>query len=103
MTKIATVAMNCKFDKQYNLDKYLKYIEEAAAQNVELIVFPELSLQGFPPSMLEVDPGHALYQYKEAECVPEGPTTRLLMEKAKEHDMYICWGMTERDAERSVS
>ncbi len=67
---------------------------------MELIVFPELSLQGFPPSMLEVDPGHALYQYKEAECVPEGPTTRLLMEKAKEHDMYICWGMTERDAER---
>lgn len=100
MTKIAAVAMNVKYDKSKNVENYLKYIDEAAAQNVDLILFPELSLQGFPPSMLEVDPAHAIYQHREAELVPEGPTTQLLIQKAKEHNMYIAWGMTERDHDK---
>ena len=82
------------------MSKYLQFIEKAAQQKADLIVFPELSLQGFPPSMLEVDPDHALYQHREAELVPEGPTTQLLIQKAKEHNMYIAWGMTERDHDK---
>ncbi|MCI6640793.1 MAG: carbon-nitrogen hydrolase family protein [Pygmaiobacter massiliensis] len=82
------------------MSKYLQFIEKAAQQKADLIVFPELSLQGFPPSMLEVDPAHALYQHREAELVPEGPTTQLLIQKAKEHNMYIAWGMTERDHDK---
>jgi NAD+ synthase (glutamine-hydrolysing) len=34
-------------DVQCNLDKHLSYIEQAAAQGVELLVFPELSLTGY--------------------------------------------------------
>jgi NAD+ synthase (glutamine-hydrolysing) len=34
-------------DVQANLDKHLQFIEQAAAQGVELIVFPELSLTGY--------------------------------------------------------
>lgn len=96
MTKVAVVAMHCKFDKAYNMEEFLHYIEEAAAQGVELILFPEVALQMFPPSMAEVDPEAGLYQQREAELVPEGPSTQTLIAKAKEHNMYIA-GMAERD------
>jgi len=33
---------------QANLDKHLEYIERARAEGVELLVFPETSLTGFP-------------------------------------------------------
>ena len=36
------------FDKQGSLKKALSYIEEAASNNVELIVFPELFIPGYP-------------------------------------------------------
>jgi len=32
---------------QANLDKHLQFIEQAEAQGVELVVFPELSLTGY--------------------------------------------------------
>lgn len=100
MAKVAVVAMNCKFDKAYNMEKFLHYIEEAAEQGVELILFPEVALQMFPPSMAEVDPEAGLYQQREAELIPEGPSTQTLIAKAKEHNMYIAWGMAERDPKR---
>ncbi len=34
-------------DLEANLDKHLEYIEQARAQGVELLVFPELSLSGY--------------------------------------------------------
>jgi predicted amidohydrolase len=34
-------------DVHANLDKHLAYVEQAAAENVELLVFPELSLTGY--------------------------------------------------------
>jgi predicted amidohydrolase len=100
MIKIATVAMNSVFDKKANLAKYEHFIAKAAAQHAKLLVLPELSLQGFPPSMLVFDPEHNLYQHREAELVPEGSSTQLLIRKAVEHNMYICWGMFEQSHER---
>ncbi len=34
-------------DVRHNLEKHLAYIEQAASQNVDLLVFPELSLTGY--------------------------------------------------------
>lgn len=34
-------------DVRANLDKHLAYVDQAAAENVELLVFPELSLTGY--------------------------------------------------------
>lgn len=34
-------------DVRFNLDKHLAYVEQAAEQGVELLVFPELSLTGY--------------------------------------------------------
>jgi len=100
MIKIASVAMQSVLDKKANLGKYLRFIDDAAKQKVNLIVFPELSLQGLYPSMGSIDPDHSLYHHACAEPVPEGETTQLLIKKAQEYDMYICWGMIERDPER---
>lgn len=95
MIKIATTALNIRCDKEANLKKFLHYIEEAARQKADLVVFPELGLQGIPSSMLTYSPDECEYQQNAAELVPEGETTQLMIGKAKEHNLYICWGMTE--------
>ena len=48
MAKMAVVTMSSTVDKQANLAKFTRFIEEAAAQDVKVIVFPELSLNGLP-------------------------------------------------------
>ncbi len=50
--KIALVqAEPVMFDKAASLEKALKYIDEAATQNPDLIVFPELFIPGYPVGM----------------------------------------------------
>lgn len=45
---IGLVQMKTKLgDVQANLEKHLAYVEQAAAQGVQLVVFPELSLTGY--------------------------------------------------------
>lgn len=100
MAKIATVAMPVVHDKESNLKKYMEYIDRAAAQGADLIVFPELSLQGFAPSMAATDKQSGMYQHETAEVIPEGESCRRLIDKAKEKNMYICWGMAEQDKDR---
>ena len=39
------------FDKATGLEKVLRYIDEAAAQEPDLIVFPELFIPGYPIGM----------------------------------------------------
>ena len=99
MTKLATTSFTAVLNKEENLKKYFHYIEAAAAEGAKLIVLPEQSLQGYLPTLEEVSEETRAYQLENAELVPEGPSTQLLIEKAKQHDMYIVWGMTERDAD----
>lgn len=37
MIKMATTAINCVFDKKKNLEKYIKYIDEASAVPSQLL------------------------------------------------------------------
>ena len=39
------------FNKSASLEKALQYIDEAASQNSDLIVFPELFIPGYPVGM----------------------------------------------------
>lgn len=97
---IATTCMNVVFDKKKNLEKYFRFIDEAAAKGADLIVFPEQSLQGYLFNMVSFKLETMEYQHANAELVPEGESTQLLIEKAKEKNIYIVWGMTERDKDR---
>lgn len=98
VTKLSTTSFQVVYSVEENLKRYLSFIEEAAAQGTKLIVFPEQSLQGYLPDLAEVTPEARAYQLEHAELVPEGKSTQLLIEQAQKHDMYIVWGMTEKDA-----
>lgn len=103
--KFAAVCMNCVYDKKKNLAKYLKYIDEAADNGADLILFPEQSLQGYLKSLTAMDvsgnmeTNEFLYQYNNAEAVPEGDSVQVMISKAKQRSVYVCFGMTEKDSE----
>jgi predicted amidohydrolase len=87
--------MNVVHDKEENLAKYMQYIDEAAAQGVRLIVFPEQSLQGYLYGLDHSFTAEELdYHYRNAEPIP-GESTNKLVEKAREKSMYIVFGLTE--------
>jgi len=79
-------------DKEANLQKMERFIEEAAQQEANIIVFPEMALQGYLAD--PADPG--AMQKKLAETIP-GPSTLRLAELASKYDMYIVVGMSEKD------
>lgn len=101
MVKIATVCMNCPFDKEANLVKYFKYIDMAAAEGANLIVFPEQSYQGYLETLSQMPYANVPYHFTHAELIPGGDCVNALIEKAKEHNIYIIWGMTEKTLEES--
>jgi len=96
--KVATVAMNVVYDKKRNLEKYMKFIDEAVAKGAKLIVFPEQSLQGYLYNLASaLNLEYIRYVHDNAEFIPEGESTQALVKNAREKDIYIIWGMTERD------
>jgi predicted amidohydrolase len=70
-------------DSQANLDRSVEYIERAAAAGADLILFPELYLQGY-----RADEKFALT----AEPIP-GPATSFLIDQAQKHNLHIIMGM----------
>lgn len=95
---LAAVSMHVAQDKAANLEKYLRFIDEAASLGARLLVFPEVSLQGYlkkrgapgEPEVIEL----TRYYRQTAETVP-GPTTELIGKHAARHNMYIQIGMAE--------
>ena len=95
---VAAAIMNCVRDKKQNLEKYKGFIEQAASNDTRLIVFPEMSLQGHVWDMLgTTTEDEYLYHYKNAEPIP-GPSTEVIAEEAKRHNMSIVFGMAEKAA-----
>jgi predicted amidohydrolase len=95
---IATANMHSVYDPAANRAKYVELLELAAARDADLVVFPELSLQGY---LYQLTPDWTLpaeeleYQYVHAEPIP-GPTTRLLEDLARRHDIHVIFGLTEK-------
>lgn len=95
---IATVNMHAVYDKAVNRAKYIEFIELAGSRGADLVVLPELSLQGY---LYQLTPDWTLpseeleYHYANAEPVP-GETTRILTEHARRHDLHVIFGLTER-------
>ncbi len=93
-------------NKTKTIAKMKTYIEEAASQNVELLVFPETVLSGYGWVEPEKDPFYKKYgvsmQVATAETVP-GPSTNELSELAKKYHMYIIFGMCEKDEQGKIT
>lgn len=75
---VAVVQMDTQNDKQANWQQMAAFVDEAAAKGAQLVAFPEVV------NILSED---SVY----AEPIP-GPTTELLMQKAKEHHIWIHGG-----------
>jgi len=78
-------------DKPANLATITRFVEQAAAQGVQIVSFPEACITGYwylrKLSRPELE---AL-----AEPVFDGPSSRALMELAQKHDMTIGAGLVE--------
>ena len=95
--KISTVAFNAKWgDKEKNLNRMLGYMEAAAAEGSNLIVFPEMALTGYDDEEDKEKPDKM--QSKLAEAVP-GPSSNAIADLAKKLNLYVAFGMPERDAD----
>ncbi len=76
-------------DKAKTIEKMKGFMNQAAQQGANIVVFPELGLTGvFPPDQLNII----------AETIP-GPSTLSIAELAAELDVYVVFGMVERDGE----
>jgi len=90
--KVASVQFeHAPGDKQANLDKVRRFTAEAAAQGVELVVFPEMCITGYwflrdlcRDELLEL-----------SESVPDGATTQELLRLAKQHNLSLGAGLLE--------
>ena len=89
--KVGAVQMiSTHWDIAGNLHKALCFCDRAARRHVQILCFPECASVGFD-WVQEKPPAEQV----PAEPVP-GPLVQRFAEKARETDMYIIFGMTER-------
>ena len=85
-------------DKEATLAKIEANIVEAAKQGVDVLAFPEECLFGPTSCAACRGEGHACeFHHEMAETVP-GPATERVAALAAEHDIYVAFGLAERDA-----
>lgn len=81
-------------DKQANKDSMLKYIDEAHANGVKMIVFPEMALTGYVSSS---DPDSPAYQMAVSQAeTTESPITSEIAATADKYDMWVIFGTSEK-------
>ena len=104
--KVALVqAEPVMFDKKASLEKALRYIDEAAQHDPDLIVFPELFIPGYPIGMTfgfsmgkRSESGREDWKrYYDASIVSGGEEFQALADAAKKAGAYISLGFSERD------
>jgi predicted amidohydrolase len=93
--RVAAVQMeHVAGDKQANFAKIERFAQQAAAERVELLVFPECCITGY--WFLRNLNRQELQNL--AEHVPEGPSTERLLRLSQQHRMTIGAGLVEIDA-----
>ena len=91
-TKVASVQFeHMPGDKRANLEKVRRFTAEAAEQDVELVVFPEMCITGYW-FLRDLSREQLLAL---AEPVPGGPTTGDLLRLAKRHNLSVGAGLLE--------
>ncbi len=77
-------------DRAANLAHAREMIDEAAKNNADFILLPEaMDLGWTDPSALT-----------EAQPIPDGETSQLLISLAKKHEVFICSGLIEQDGDK---
>jgi len=78
--------------RQANIDKHLKLIDQAGREGVQILCFQEIFTG--PYFCAEQN----TRWYDSVEKIPEGPTTKLMQEYAKRHNMVIVVPIYEEEA-----
>jgi predicted amidohydrolase len=86
-------------NKENNLARIKGYIRAAAKAGADLIVFPEMALNGYDDDEKAAEKSKKM-QIREAELV-NGPSCRAVSELTEQHGVYAVFGMAERDASDS--
>jgi N-carbamoylputrescine amidase len=87
-TRVAAVSMNGFLGEPPRVLSAIDgWCERAAADNAELVLFPELVVHGHcTPNTWQL-----------AEPVPDGPSVRRLIQIARRHRLVLCAGMSEKE------
>ncbi|MCA9119629.1 MAG: carbon-nitrogen hydrolase [Planctomycetaceae bacterium] len=88
---VALVQMTCTEAKEPNVEKALSRIADAADRGANVICLQELFHNQYPCQTEDHE------RFAEAEAIP-GPTSRLLAETARKHEVVIVGSMFERRA-----
>ncbi|MFB7224601.1 carbon-nitrogen hydrolase family protein [Streptomyces sp. NPDC056227] len=97
MTVIATAALKGSNDVELNTKNHLKLIDEAADAGAKLLVFPEVSLQGYPPDFSTFNPSRLRRTFESAERVDDGPHVKVIERRARERGIYVVYGLNEKE------
>jgi N-carbamoylputrescine amidase len=93
--RIAVVQQRATHDKQANVERGLRAVDEAAAAGARLVCFAELAFERFYPQR-PATPDASSW----AEEVP-GPTVEAFSRKARQHGVVIVLNLYERDGDRT--
>lgn len=85
-------------DKAVNLNRIAGYCEAAGKSGADFIVFPETALTGYENDAGK--PRSEKMHTRLAETIP-GPATDAIAEYAKKYNMYVVFGMAEKESEDS--
>jgi predicted amidohydrolase len=98
-TTLAAANVKIVHDKAVNLRRFGELIHEAGAAGVNILVLPEVGLQGYADfgygSGDKGETDQKQYYYREAETIP-GPATDAVQELAARYGMTIQLGLAER-------
>ena len=102
---IAAANMVVTDDKACNLEKILDLVREAAQRGVDVLVLPELALQGYLDLSRPRNPRAATKQRRQllaaAETIP-GPSTDVIRDEVQRQKLFLQFGLAESDAARST-
>ncbi|MEL6321923.1 MAG: carbon-nitrogen hydrolase family protein [Cyanobacteria bacterium J06626_14] len=89
--KLALLQMQVKGgDRQWNICHAVELIAEAASKGAEVVLLPEcMDLGWIHPSSLKM-----------ADNIPGGKACKTLTQTAKQNEVYICAGLTEKSGEK---
>ena len=85
-------------DRDATIEKLLSNIREAGEQGADLVVFPEGAVPGSGGCTCKEVGGPCPEHLRTTETIP-GPTTDLVEKLANEYDLYVVFGMGERDSD----
>lgn len=98
LTKVAVCSYPGTYDVALSVRQHLEFIDEAADQGARLLLFPEISLQGYPAKSRSLLAAHIAV----AERVPEGKNVQAIIDHAKQRGVFVCFGVSESTEQPGV-